>query len=146
MEPEMKPAIHSKAETIRTVKVLVAAWAVAMLVALAVIVGSALISKKANAQGTNPGQFMVPIGYCQISAPAAATKLSTCAGGIPANARMAYIVVETGAVRYRDDGVAPTAAVGMPIAIGGSLFYTGTLSSFQVIQQAASVVNILFYR
>jgi hypothetical protein len=110
-----------------------------------VVIGLIMFASAAFSQGITD-QPMVPLGYCQLTAPAAATKLSTCAGGIPANARMVYIYVETGAVRYRDDGVAPTAAIGMPIAVGGTLFYTGTLSSFQVIQQAASVVNILFYR
>jgi hypothetical protein len=66
----------------------------------------------AAAQGTVPGQFVVPLGYCQLNATAlaAAVKLSSCVGGIPAGATMALLVAETAAVRFRDDGGTPRPA------------------------------------
>ena len=52
---------------------------------------------------------MTALGYCQLSGISAATSLSSCTNGIPSTATFAVIVVETNAVRWRDDGTAPTA-------------------------------------
>lgn len=113
-----------------------------ILAAAALSIGSI-----AKAQTTTPGLPIVPLGYCQLTSVGAATKLSSCSGGIPAGATMAYIEIEAQAARYRDDGVAPTASVGMPIASGGSIFYAGTLSAVQIIEQTSGAkVNVLFYR
>jgi hypothetical protein len=72
---------------------------------------------------------------------------SLTAGGIPPLARSAYIQAEAQIVRYRDDGGAPTATVGMPIAAAGSLYYAGTLSALRFIEATASgKINVLFYR
>jgi hypothetical protein len=102
---------------------------------------------QAAAQVTVPGLRTVPLGYCQLTSLATAAKLSDCSGGIPAGANLAYIEAEAQAVRYRDDGTAPTGTVGMPIASGGSILYAGTLSAVQVIEQTASAkLNVLFYR
>src|SRR5690349_10055841 len=74
------------------------------------------------------------LGYCQLAAISAATSLSACSGGIPAGATLAVVAIETAAVRFRDDGVAPTATVGFPLAIGAQWSATGNpLSNFQVI-------------
>src|SRR5450432_2525749 len=53
----------------------------------------------------------------------------------PAGATIAQICVETSGVRYRDDGIAPTAASGQPVA-AGSCSYAGSLSSLQFIAQS----------
>lgn len=84
----------------------------------------------------------LPLGYQQIIGLAAATSLTP-----PAGARYAVIAVETQAVRYRDDGVAPTAAIGQPLAAGTQNFtYSGDLSAIQFIQQAASAtLDITYY-
>ena len=93
----------------------------------------------------DPPVRMVPLGYQQISSPAAATSLT-----VPSGATIAVITVETQAVRYRDDGVAPTAAIGVPLAVTGSesaFVYTGSLSAIQFIQQTAgAVIDIAYYR
>src|SRR5271168_223028 len=39
---------------------------------------------------------------------------------VPTNATIAQICVETSGVRYRDDGAAPTASVGMPVVPASS--------------------------
>ncbi len=65
----------------------------------------------------------------------------------PLGATMAQISVETAGVRYRDDGVAPTATVGMPIASGASFQYFGPLSALQfTAQTGAPTLDVLYYK
>ena len=52
----------------------------------------------------------VCLGYQQITSLTASTALT-----VPAGATLAVIVPESQSVRWRDDGVAPTASVGMPL-------------------------------
>lgn len=93
----------------------------------------------------------VPLGYQQITLSGGATFLTvpTEASGTQGPV-CAIISVETAAVRYRDDGTAPTASVGFPLAVTGAnqpLTYCGQLSAIQFIQQAGSAtLNVLYYR
>jgi len=49
-------------------------------------------------------------------------------------------------VRWRDDGTAPTASVGMPLPAGTILSYDGDLSRIRFIETAASAaLNISYY-
>jgi hypothetical protein len=58
----------------------------------------------------------------------------------------ALIVAETQSVRWRDDGVAPTASVGMLLATGVPLQYDGDLTNIKFIEQTASAkLNISYY-
>lgn len=58
----------------------------------------------------------------------------------------AVIIAETQAVRWRDDGVAPTATVGMPLAVGTYMLYDGNIRSLQFIGQAGqAIVNVALY-
>jgi hypothetical protein len=83
----------------------------------------------------------VCLGYQQITSLSSSTALT-----VPANATMALIVTETQGVRWRDDGVAPTASVGMPLAVGVSMSYDGDLKAIRFIQQDASaVLNVSYY-
>ena len=81
-----------------------------------------------------------PKGYQQINGLAAATALT-----VPAGAYYALIKCETATVRWRDDGVDPTAAVGMLLDVGDEFWYTGELSKIKFIQTAASVLNVCYY-
>lgn len=84
---------------------------------------------------------LVAAGYQQITNLAGATKLAP-----PPNARIARIVCEAQAVRWRDDGAAPTAAVGMPLAVGTELTCDAGLGAIQFIQQTAgAVLNVSYY-
>lgn len=87
----------------------------------------------------------VPLGYQQITSLSAATTLT-----VPAGATQAVIYVEAQAVRYRDDGTAPTASVGAPLAVTGTgapLVYNGTLSAIQFIEQTGGAkIDILYYK
>ena len=81
------------------------------------------------------------LGYQQITSLSASTALT-----VPTGATLALIVAETQAVRWRDDGTAPTASVGMPLATGVSLSYDGNLTAIRFIQQTASaIINVSYY-
>lgn len=86
-------------------------------------------------------QTLQPKGYQQINGLAAATSLT-----VPAGATRALIKTEAQSVRWRDDAVDPTAAIGMLIDVGDEFWYTGQLRSFRAIQTAATaVLNISYY-
>jgi hypothetical protein len=89
------------------------------------------------------------LGYQQISTLSSATGLTipqTDLNGLACKPSIAIIVAEGAAVRWRDDGTAPTASVGMPLATGVTLQYDGDLSQIQFIEQAASAkLNISYY-
>ena len=112
-----------------------------------------LFAAKADAQtfgqpqtvATKPAG-MVVLGYCQLSV-STAVKLSTCSSGVPAGSVVAYIIPETAAVRYREDGTNPTTTVGVPVAVGQQLIYSGNLNVVTfVAQSGTSTLNVAFYR
>jgi hypothetical protein len=83
----------------------------------------------------------VCLGYQQITSLSSSTALT-----VPDAATMAVIIPESQAVRWRDDGVAPTSAVGMPVPISTVLSYDGDLRRIQFIEQAASAkLNVSYY-
>ena len=89
------------------------------------------------------------LGYQQIVGLAASTALTVPArdlNGMNAEPTMALIVADTQGVRWRDDGVAPTASVGMPLAAGVPLLYDGDMTLIRFIEQAATAtLNITYY-
>lgn len=89
-----------------------------------------------------------PLGYFQFAAGSvdASTLLSSVAGGIPAGSIGCLITAETQAIRWRDDGTAPTTAVGMPLAVNQPFDFVGNLPTFRMISAVAgAVVNVAFY-
>jgi hypothetical protein len=81
-------------------------------------------------------------GYQQITSLSAATALT-----VPTGSTTAVIIAEAQAVRYRDDGTDPSASVGMPMAVGVTLTYTGPLSKIKFIEQTGGAkLNISYYR
>lgn len=106
------------------------------------MLAAALLLGTVQATYADMGLTHVPLGYQQITTLTAATKLT-----VPAGATMAVITAEAQAVRYRDDGVAPTATVGMPVAVGAPFQYSGTLSAMQFIAQTSgAILNVSYYR
>lgn len=90
----------------------------------------------------------IPKGYVQVTGPAVATALAPPTTVNPGNggANMVIITTETQAIRWRDDGTDPTAAIGYLLPAGAELVYTGDLTKFKYIQAAATaVVNFAFY-
>lgn len=83
-----------------------------------------------------------PLGYQQITSLSASTALT-----IPAGTSLILIVPQTQAVRWRDDGVAPSATVGQPLAVGSELHYTcGSMAALRFIEQtSAAAINVTYY-
>ena len=93
-----------------------------------------------------------PVGYQQITGLVSAVKLTiptqTTPGVQPGqsvqtvttNIPVGFTIVQnsgTAAARWRDDGVAPTASVGMVLNAGAELDYAGDPANLQFIQAAA---------
>ena len=96
--------------------------------------------------GADVGIRYTPLGYCQLTSIVTSTLLSSCSG-FPTSATRAVFIPEAQAIRYRDDGTAPSATVGQPVAVGVSVDYTGTLSKVRVISQTSGAkLNVLFYK
>jgi len=89
------------------------------------------------------------MGYQQITSLGTATGLTVPKKdlqGLAGTPRIAIITPEAQAVRWRDDGVAPTATVGMPLAAGVTLQYDGDLSQIKFIEQTSGAkLNITYY-
>ena len=89
------------------------------------------------------------MGYQQITSLSSATGLTVPArtpNGLNQKPTFALIVAEGQSVRWRDDGTAPTASVGMPLVVGVPLQYDGSLDRIQFIEQVAGAkLNISYY-
>lgn len=89
------------------------------------------------------------LGYEQITGLSSAKGLTvptTDLNGLSCKPSIALIVAESTAVRWRDDGTAPTSTVGMPLATGVTLQYDGDLSAIRFIEQSASSkLNVTYY-
>jgi len=98
------------------------------------------------------------LGYQQISAAtlAAATKITmptsvvpTNPGGYSQQTAVGLAIIQnngTGAVRWRDDGTAPTSTVGMVLNPGAELDYTGDIANIQfILAAAAPILDISLY-
>ena len=104
-----------------------------------------------NASGTpipvvsKPGTY-IPLGYQQISAATLATATPLT---IPAGAVIALVIPEAAGVRWRDDGTAPTAAIGMIQSSGQPMTFSGAaeLAALQFILQSGSpILDISYYK
>ncbi len=88
-------------------------------------------------------------GYQQISTLSSATSLTVPTlgpDGLNAKPVFALIVAEGAPVRWRDDNTAPTASIGMPLAVGVPFQYDGDLTKIRFIEQSASAkLNISYY-
>lgn len=91
----------------------------------------------------NPGYLAErESGYTQVTLDATTSQALT----IPSGCTKILIVPEVQAIRYRADGTNPTATVGMPIAVGGTLEFT--MSQFPrlklIAQVAGAIINVQF--
>ena len=89
------------------------------------------------------------MGYQQITSLSAAASLTvpvTTPNGLNAKPVFALIVCEGQGIRWRDDKTAPTASIGMPLAVGVPLQYDGDLINIQFIEQVAGAsLNVSYY-
>ena len=82
-----------------------------------------------------------PLGYQQITTLTTAQTLT-----VPAGANLALIAAEAVDIRWRDDGTAPTASVGMQLFLGAPQTFSGDLAALKFIQTAAgSILNVSYY-
>jgi hypothetical protein len=79
-----------------------------------------------------------PLGYQQLT-PSASTGLT-----VPAGCTVAVVTADTATVWWRDDGTAPTAAIGMPITVGTYIAFSGDLSVIKFIS-ASGHANVAYY-
>lgn len=98
----------------------------------------------------SPGyKALKSLGYVQITGPDAATTIASAfpGGVIPLGTVMLQIIVATQAIRWRDDGTAPTAAIGYPLATGVEMKYEAAdFPRLTVISQVAgAIVNVVAY-
>lgn len=101
--------------------------------------------------GVVAGAINKPNGYSQYTSLASAKSLLTDVPAtgtiIPDGSIRALIQPETQDIRWRDDGVAPTAAIGNLLKANTVLQYEGDLSKFQMIEVTASAkVNVNYYK
>ena len=90
------------------------------------------------------------LGYQQITSLSSAQALTVPSvdpvTGLNVTPTIALITPETNGVRWRDDGTAPTASVGMPLAAGVTLQYDGDLTKIRFINVVAGgKVNVSYY-
>ena len=89
------------------------------------------------------------LGYQQIvtlSASVGLTVPTQDVQGLNCRPTIAIITPETQGVRWRDDDVAPTASIGMPIASGVTLQYDGDLGKIKFIEQTGTAkINVSYY-
>jgi hypothetical protein len=89
------------------------------------------------------------LGYQQITSLSSAQALTVPvrdAQGLSVKPSLALITPLTQNVRWRDDGVNPTASVGMPLLAGVTLQYDGDLTRLRFIETTASAeLNVSYY-
>jgi hypothetical protein len=86
-------------------------------------------------------------GFQQITSLSSAAALTIPTGADGLKPIRALIHCESQAVRWRDDGTAPTATVGMRLQVGQELDYDADLTKIQFIEEVASAkLNITYYR
>lgn len=99
-------------------------------------------------------QHVVCVGFAQYVDLSAALDLSTdpTAGGgsgvaLPTGAQFVLLQADTQDVRWRPDGVNPTAAIGFLLStLDAGFWYTGKLSGLRFIQAAPGAkLNVAYY-
>lgn len=86
--------------------------------------------------------------YPNCAAATAKTLAGLIGTTVPATADHALVQCETQECRWRDDGAAPTAALGNLLAVKDTLIVRrAQFANFQLIEIAASTkVNVVFYK
>jgi hypothetical protein len=86
---------------------------------------------------------MESLGFQQLTGMTSAASLT-----VPTGADAVLLSADTQAVRWRDDGTAPTASVGMSIRTTDQAFlYTGDLAAIQFIAAVSgAVLNCTYFK
>lgn len=95
---------------------------------------------------TVDGPLPSPKGYQQLDT---ATLAASSGLTVPAGTTMVVLQAETAAVRWRADGTAPTASVGMLINVDGELVYPASKEDIEALRFIRSapgaILNASFY-
>lgn len=87
--------------------------------------------------------FLEPNGREQISGLNVVKGLTT----VPAFSKVVMIQPQTQNIRWRDDGVNPSATVGMILVANDVLVYSGDMSALKFIETTPSAkINVNFYK
>lgn len=85
---------------------------------------------------------MVPRTFIQLASLSSSTAITNC----PTDVSATLLTAENQAVRWRDDGISPTNAVGQILAVNTPFWYYGDPSKLKFIEGAASAkLNITLY-
>lgn len=90
------------------------------------------------------------LGYRQLSISTVTTLVAALASATPpyvltGEERYALVSVEDAAIRWIDDGQAPTTTYGQPINVGAAFAFTGNFPQLQLVAQSGTaVVNVSF--
>ena len=112
------------------------------------LVGSAHAQTHRDQGGTITAG-MTPI-FLYLSA--GASQMGLAVGGnttltVPAGATLAEICVEGANVRYRDDGVAASSSLGIPVGVGTCFPYSGPLAGLSFSAQSGSpTIDVSYYK
>ena len=113
-----------------------------MKIALSIALAALTVSIAGAQTITKTGSYFPVAGGQYGLAVNTATSLT-----VPPGATEIEICVETQAIRYRDDGTAPTSSVGIPIPVGTCFPYAGNLSAIQFIAQTAgATIDVAYYK
>lgn len=112
------------------------------------LVGSAQ-SQTHRDQGGTITAGMTPI-FLYVSAGASQMGLAVGANttlSVPTGATLAEICVEGASVRYRDDGAAASASLGIPVGAGTCFPYSGPLAVLSFSAQSGSpTIDVSYYK
>ena len=101
-----------------------------------------------NPNSTTVG-YRRPLGYQQILSATLAASTGLTLPSPPAGMQSGYAVIQnngTQSARWRDDGTAPTATVGMVLPAGSELDYYGELTALRFIYAASgAILDITYY-
>ena len=92
-----------------------------------------------------PGPI-TPVGFQQLATLSSALGLTPVISLALQPNKFVVLSADTNAIRWRDDGTAPTATIGMRLVPGVDLVYTGDLTTIKFIEETAtSNLNISYY-
>lgn len=89
------------------------------------------------------------LGYQQISAGTLAASTALTLPTLSPGESVGYLMVQAngGIVRWRADGTAPTASVGMSIPDGGELNFVGDITKIRfILSTSAPVLDVSFFQ
>jgi hypothetical protein len=111
-----------------------------------VVIGNETVPGPASPNCTVGPCFVPHVGILSLGYQQFTVATSTALPSVPASAREAFVVCTGQQVNWRDDGVAPTASVGMPLAVSQAFPYTGNLAAIRFIQVTATATcNVTYY-